>query len=151
MIRNRRTFFRHIAAALVLSAAALGTSPARADAGFQNWINEFYATAAKAGITKATYRQAFSGVKTPDQTVIEKANYQPEFKHKIWEYIDSRVNPYTKRVGQEMAAKHARKGRNPQTGEEIVIAGRRVLTFKASQVLKKTMNDGTPARDAQGG
>ena len=49
MIRNRRTFFRHIAAALVLSAAALGTSPARADAGFQNWINEFYATAAKAG------------------------------------------------------------------------------------------------------
>jgi integration host factor subunit alpha len=41
-----------------------------------------------------------------------------------------------------VAAKHARKGRNPQTGEEIVIAGRRVLTFKASQVLKKTMNDG---------
>ena len=41
-----------------------------------------------------------------------------------------------------VAAKHARKGRNPQTGEEIVIAGRRVLTFKASQVLKKTMNNG---------
>jgi integration host factor subunit alpha len=38
--------------------------------------------------------------------------------------------------------KRPRKGRNPQTGEEIVITGRRVLTFKASQVLKKTMNDG---------
>src|SRR5437870_646422 len=36
--------------------------------------------------------------------------------------------------------KRPRKGRNPQTGEEIVISGRRVLTFKASQVLKKTMN-----------
>src|SRR5262249_2322582 len=36
--------------------------------------------------------------------------------------------------------KRPRKGRNPQTGEEIVITGRRVLTFKASQVLKKTMN-----------
>ena len=108
MIRNRRTFFRHIAAAFVLSAVALGTSPARADAGFQSWINNFYATAAKSGISQATYRKAFSGVKTPDQTVLEKANYQPEFKHKIWEYIDSRVNPYTKRVGQEMAAKHAR-------------------------------------------
>jgi integration host factor subunit alpha len=36
--------------------------------------------------------------------------------------------------------KHPRKGRNPQTGEEIVISGRRVLTFQASQVLKKTMN-----------
>ncbi len=42
-------------------------------------------------------------------------------------------------------AKHPRKGRNPQTGEEIVITGRRVLTFKASQVLKKTMNEASPA------
>src|SRR5579875_2842997 len=38
--------------------------------------------------------------------------------------------------------KRPRKGRNPQTGEEITISARRVLTFKASQVLKKTMNDG---------
>jgi integration host factor subunit alpha len=33
-----------------------------------------------------------------------------------------------------------RKGRNPQSGEEIVITGRRVLSFKPSQVLKKTIN-----------
>jgi len=38
--------------------------------------------------------------------------------------------------------KRPRKGRNPQTGDEIVISGRRVLTFKASQVLKKVMNGG---------
>lgn len=37
-------------------------------------------------------------------------------------------------------AKRPRKGRNPQTGDEIIISGRRVLTFKASQVLKKLMN-----------
>jgi integration host factor subunit alpha len=36
--------------------------------------------------------------------------------------------------------KRPRKGRNPQTGEEITISGRRVLTFKASQILKKSMN-----------
>ncbi len=36
--------------------------------------------------------------------------------------------------------KRPRKGRNPQTGEEIVISGRKVLSFKASPVLKKTMN-----------
>jgi integration host factor subunit alpha len=36
--------------------------------------------------------------------------------------------------------KRPRKGRNPQTGDEIIISGRRVLTFKSSQVLKKTMN-----------
>jgi len=38
--------------------------------------------------------------------------------------------------------KRPRKGRNPQTGAEITISGRRVLTFKASHVLKKSMNAG---------
>lgn len=37
--------------------------------------------------------------------------------------------------------KDARRGRNPQTGEEIEIAARRVLTFKPSNVLKKVLND----------
>lgn len=36
--------------------------------------------------------------------------------------------------------KKARIGRNPQTGEEIRIAPRRVLTFKPSQVLKNAIN-----------
>ncbi len=36
--------------------------------------------------------------------------------------------------------KRPRKGRNPQTGEEFLISGRKVLTFKASQILKKSVN-----------
>ncbi len=36
--------------------------------------------------------------------------------------------------------KGARKGRNPQTGEEIQIAARRVLGFKASDSLRQTLN-----------
>ena len=36
--------------------------------------------------------------------------------------------------------KNARVGRNPQTGEEITISARRVLTFKPSQVLKNILN-----------
>ena len=36
--------------------------------------------------------------------------------------------------------KQERTGRNPQTGEEIKIAPRRVLTFKPSQVLKDALN-----------
>ena len=38
-------------------------------------------------------------------------------------------------------SKHARKGRNPQTGETITIAPRRVVTFKASQMLKDRLNN----------
>ena len=34
----------------------------------------------------------------------------------------------------------ARRGRNPQTGEEIQIAQRRVLNFRLSQVLKDEIN-----------
>jgi integration host factor subunit alpha len=36
--------------------------------------------------------------------------------------------------------KRARRGRNPQTGEEIEIAPRRVLTFRPSHTLKKLLN-----------
>lgn len=39
-------------------------------------------------------------------------------------------------------AKRPRKGRNPQTGDEIIISGRRVLSFKPSPVLKKSINPG---------
>jgi len=36
--------------------------------------------------------------------------------------------------------KRARKGTNPETGDEIEIAPRTVLAFKHSQVLKEEMN-----------
>lgn len=39
--------------------------------------------------------------------------------------------------------KRARRGRNPQTGEEIMIGERRVMTFKASQILKNIVNSGS--------
>lgn len=54
--------------------------------------------------------------------------------------------------------KKARVGRNPQTGEEITISARRVLTFKPSQVLKNALNGeedeapaATPAPASPGG
>lgn len=37
--------------------------------------------------------------------------------------------------------KNARRGRNPQTGEEITISARRVLSFKPSNVLRKLINE----------
>src|ERR687889_432738 len=36
--------------------------------------------------------------------------------------------------------KRQRQGRNPQTGDPIVITQRRVLNFKASQILKQALN-----------
>ena len=36
--------------------------------------------------------------------------------------------------------KRPRIGRNPQTGQEIEISARKVLTFKPSQILKLALN-----------
>jgi integration host factor subunit alpha len=36
--------------------------------------------------------------------------------------------------------KRARRGRNPQTGGDIEISSRKILTFKPSQVLKNELN-----------
>jgi len=36
--------------------------------------------------------------------------------------------------------KRARRGRNPQTGGDIEISSRKILTFKPSQVLKAALN-----------
>ena len=40
----------------------------------------------------------------------------------------------------EVKAKASRKGRNPQTGEEIVIEPRKIVTFKFSNVMKARVN-----------
>jgi len=36
--------------------------------------------------------------------------------------------------------KKARKGRNPQTGKEMTISARKVITFKSSNVLRNAVN-----------
>jgi integration host factor subunit alpha len=41
----------------------------------------------------------------------------------------------------EVRQKRKRRGRNPQTGEEIEITARKVLSFKASQILRHSMLD----------
>ena len=38
--------------------------------------------------------------------------------------------------------KHARKGRNPATGETAILPARRVVTFKCSGKLRKRVNTG---------
>ncbi len=43
--------------------------------------------------------------------------------------------------------KKARRGRNPQTGNDITILARRVLSFKPSQLLKEQVNNGKKPRE----
>ena len=43
--------------------------------------------------------------------------------------------------------KSARIGRNPKTGQEVPIEERRVVTFRASDVLKQHVNNGSGSDD----
>lgn len=47
--------------------------------------------------------------------------------------------------------KRQRQGRNPQTGDPILITERRVLSFKASNILRHELNTGAPSVAANGG
>ena len=90
--------------ALLLSSAGAGSS--LADAGFRNWIDSFYSVAAKSGISKSTYNAVFKGVNEPDALVLERANFQPEFTSKIWDYLDARVTKFTIARGQELRTQY---------------------------------------------
>lgn len=54
----------------------------------------------------------------------------------MFAYQVSETSYYETNAGQ-------RVGRNPQTGEAIQIAPRRVMSFKISQVLKEAINTGS--------
>ncbi len=43
----------------------------------------------------------------------------------------------------DVRSKRERVGRNPKTGQEVPITPRRVLVFRPSQIMKKTVNGGT--------
>ena len=40
----------------------------------------------------------------------------------------------------KVSYKPARRGRNPQTGDSIILRARKVLKFKASQPLRRALN-----------
>lgn len=45
----------------------------------------------------------------------------------------------------EVKYKPARRGRNPQTGDSIILRQRKVVKFKPSQLLRKAINGGAHA------
>jgi len=83
---------------------SLASLPAlAADMSFSGWLDNFYHQAAREGIHQATWETAFAGVHTPDEEVLKKAAYQPEFTTEIWDYLDGRINRKAIATGLVMA------------------------------------------------
>jgi membrane-bound lytic murein transglycosylase B len=86
------------ASSAFLSVLAL-PSAAHADK-FQSCVESFWPSAKSAGVSRATFEKATAGIKL-DPEVIESANYQPEYKKPIGEYVDRAVSTKRLEKGKE--------------------------------------------------
>ena len=87
---------------------ALWSSPSLADAGFKKWIRDFRGVAAQNGVRTSTYDAVFAGITSPDPEVIKSANFQPEFKSKVWDYMDNRITKSAIEKGQALKIQYKR-------------------------------------------
>jgi len=95
---RRRAFA--LCSTLLLVFGLCTTAASAADQGFENWIKEFRKTAIADGISPEVFDRAFKGITSPDQWVLDKASYQPEFKAPVWQYFDNRVQKRAVRMGR---------------------------------------------------
>ena len=83
------------------------------------------------------------------EKVYETVGFPKRESYEIVEYAFEIVKEELRQGGKVKIAgfgnfsvkeKKSRRGRNPQTGDEIEIPARRVLTFKPSNVLRAALN-----------
>ncbi|MCQ2045569.1 membrane-bound lytic murein transglycosylase [Stutzerimonas stutzeri] len=72
---------------------------------FSQWREQFRAEALAAGISAATFDQAFAGVQ-PDPAVIEADRSQPEFTRPVWQYLEGAISPQRVRSGRRLLSEH---------------------------------------------
>ena len=90
----------------------------------------------KADIVEAVYQKLDSCSKKESAEIVETVF--EAIKETLGSGQKIKISGFGNFVVRE---KKARVGRNPQTGEQITISARRVLTFKPSQVLKNALNE----------
>jgi lytic murein transglycosylase len=100
MLSMKHTFLL-CAAAVALPAAAQTTNPE-----FTRCIEDLRAPARAARVQDATFTRFTQGLQ-PDMSVIDKLNFQPEFKLPIWDYLAALVDDERVADGQARLAEHA--------------------------------------------
>ncbi|MGV3726288.1 lytic murein transglycosylase [Hydrogenophaga sp.] len=73
---------------------------------FTTCLNTLRAPARAVGVSDATFTQHTQGLQ-PDMSVIDKLNFQPEFRTAIWDYLAGLVDDQRVAEGTAMLAQHA--------------------------------------------
>lgn len=98
-------FLQHIAfcaSALVFSLPAL----AQSDPEFQRCLSQLRGPAQQAGVRAETFEHHTRDL-VPDMSVIDRLNYQPEFRMSIWDYLSGLVDEERVQEGRALLARHA--------------------------------------------
>ncbi|MCX7556359.1 lytic murein transglycosylase [Xanthomonadaceae bacterium JHOS43] len=93
-------------AALLLLAALAPTASATADAAFSHCLQTLRGKASAAGVPPAAF-DAYTRDLSPDPSVLELLDAQPEFTTPIWDYLAALVDSRRIAQGREMLARHA--------------------------------------------
>ncbi|WP_137920954.1 lytic murein transglycosylase, partial [Hydrogenophaga sp. 2FB] len=80
--------------------------PAPAPGEFENCLATLRAPARAVGVSDATFTLHTQGLQ-PDMSVIDKLNYQPEFRTAIWDYLAGLVDEQRVAEGKAMLTLHA--------------------------------------------
>lgn len=97
------------AALLSATSGAQVPAPANTPAAaseFTTCLNTLRAPARAVGVSDATFTQHTQGLQ-PDMSVIDKLNFQPEFRTAIWDYLAGLVDDQRVAEGRAMLALHA--------------------------------------------
>ncbi len=98
-------------AELIINGQSISSSPSSFNAAstaqndFQQCLTNLRAQAIGSGVTGLTYDRYTQNL-TPDYSVIEKLNYQPEFSTPIWDYLSGLVDEERVQLGQQKLAQH---------------------------------------------
>lgn len=98
-------------AELIINGQSISSSPSSFNTAsapqnnFQQCIANLRAQAMSSGVTDSTYDRYTQNL-TPDYSVIEKLNYQPEFSTPIWDYLSGLVDEERVQLGQQKLAQH---------------------------------------------
>ena len=98
-------------AELIINGQSISSSPSSFNTtsavqnDFQQCLTNLRAQAIASGVTGLTYDRYTQNL-TPDYSVIEKLNYQPEFSTPIWDYLSGLVDEERVQLGQQKLAQH---------------------------------------------
>ena len=76
-----------------------------AENNFQACLSNLRSQALAAGVSASTYDRYTQNL-TPDYSVIDKLNYQPEFSTPIWDYLSGLVDDERVEMGRQKLAQH---------------------------------------------